>query len=120
MLDGRKVSGTSFHSWAVSIDPVHVVAEKVSYLAVDDDLGPVEFRNLAYLKEDGWHQVAGLTVLAGCGVTAPNCDVSMPYSVEGSNYVVIGTGTQRQNSGEVIWTMRSDVERILKSDPTDG
>ena len=81
MLDGRKVSTTSVHSWAVSIDPVYVVAEEVTSFVVSINSKPFEFRNLTYLKQGGWHQVAEFTALEGCGVTNPTCSVPISFDV---------------------------------------
>jgi len=95
LLDGKKVSTVALHSWALSGDPVYAVAEEVTTSPVASGvLGPVEFRNLAYLKQDGWHQVTSLTGLAGCGISTPDCNIAIPYgvTVKGPDYMVAGTG----------------------------
>jgi hypothetical protein len=80
ILDGKRVSSIALHSWAPSSDPVYIVAEEITSSPKGGGiLASVEFRNLAYLKQDGWHQVAALNGLAGCGISRPSCDVSIPY-----------------------------------------
>jgi hypothetical protein len=95
LIDGQLVSTITFHSWALSRDPAYVVAEEVTSLpAASGTLGPVEFRNLAYLKQNGWHQVTSLSDLKGCGVSTPSCNITIPYgvSVIGPDHVALGTG----------------------------
>jgi len=96
ILDGKRVSSIALHSWAPSSDPVYIVAEEITSSPEGGGvLGSVEFRNLAYLKQDGWHQVAALNGLAGCGISRPSCHVSIPYevAVRGSDYTIINGNT---------------------------
>jgi hypothetical protein len=109
MLDGRKVSTASIHSLAVSIDPVYVVAEEVTSLAARSHSRPIEFRNLIYLKQDGWHHVNSLNVLEGCGVTNPNCSpIPFKTPVRATNCL---------GKLEVIATKMA-AERVLRTKPS--
>jgi hypothetical protein len=51
----------------------YFVAEKGSDTATFGKLEPVEFRNLAYLKDYGWHSVTELYTNVECGVNT-NCN----------------------------------------------
>lgn len=103
LLDGKQVDGTSLQ-WTHSKDRVYVVAEKVTSSASPGPLGPVEFRNVAYLKDDGWHGVSQLYVLRGCGVSE-NCGSNIPYGVElkGPDYFVAGSGQSLLKRGSLLW-----------------
>jgi len=102
LLDGNQVDSIGFH-WTHSKDRVYVVAEKVTTSTSPGPLGPVEFRNVAYL-DDGWHGVSQLYVLRGCGVTQ-NCGSSVPYGVQlkGPNYIVAGSGADLLKTGSLLW-----------------
>ena len=106
LVDGNQVDGIGFH-WTHSKDRVYVVAEKVTTSTSPGLLGPVEFRNVAYLKDDGWHGVNQLYVLRGCGVSQ-NCGPSVPYGVQlkGPNYIVAGSGADLLKTGSLLWTKR--------------
>ncbi len=103
LLDGNQVDSIGFH-WTHSKHRVYVVAEKVSSSTSPGLLGPVEFRNVAYLKGDGWHGVSQLYVLRGCGVSQ-NCGSSVPYGVQlkGPNYIVAGSGQGLLKTGSLLW-----------------
>jgi hypothetical protein len=103
VFDGRTVDSIPF-GWTHSRNPVYVAAEKVTSSSKPGVLGPVEFRNLAYLKEDGWHSVNALFVLRACGF-GTNCAPPNPYGVglHGPNQIVAGSGqTQLQNLA-LLW-----------------
>ena len=103
-LDGDHVDGISFQP-VKSKDPAYVVAEKTTDSPVLGDLGPVEFRNLAYLQEDGWHPVDSLIVLRGCGALS-DCSIQNPYGVVllAPNEIVAGSSIQLLADGELLWT----------------
>ena len=103
LLDGNSVDSIGFH-WTHSKDRVYVVAEKVTTSTSPGPLGPVEFRNVAYLKGDGWHGVSQLYVLRGCGVSQ-DCGSSVPYGVQlkGPNYIVAGSGADLLKTGSLLW-----------------
>jgi len=112
LLDGNQVDSIGFH-WTHSKDRVYVVAEKVTSSTSPGPLGPVEFRNVAYLKDDGWHGVSQLYVLRGCGVSE-NCGPSVPYGVqlEGPNYIVAGSGMDLVKAGSLLWMKQGTILTI--------
>ncbi len=103
LLDGNQVDNIGLH-WTHSKNRVYVVAEKVTSSTSPGLLGPVEFRNVAYLKDDGWHGVSQLYVLRGCGVSQ-NCGLGVPYGLQlkGPNYIVAGSGEDLLETGSLLW-----------------
>jgi uncharacterized repeat protein (TIGR02543 family) len=103
VLDSQPVDH-GFFTWTRSKDVVFVAAEKITSSSNPGALGPVEFRNVAYLTSDGWHQVNSLFVLRGCGYGSA-CIPDIPYGVQviGPNYVVVGTGQSRLQAGQLLW-----------------
>ena len=103
LLDGQIVDSMRVQ-WTYSKDSPAVVAEKVTSSARFSALGPVEFRNVAFLKEDGWHSVNALYALRGCAANT-NCDVDNPYGVSliEPNHIKAGSGEQKVQSGTVLW-----------------
>jgi hypothetical protein len=104
VMDGERVAETGFKLRA-SDEPPTVVAEKVTTSSELGTLGPVEFRNLEYLRENGWHGVDSLISLNGCGM-GTSCSGVNTYgvSLEGPNHVIAGSGCQIMRSGELLWT----------------
>lgn len=104
LLDGQQVASLAFQC-KVSRDPAYFVAEKATNSSALGILGPVEFRNLAYLKEDGWHTVDSLSVIRACGART-DCSIDNPYgvSLEGPSYVAAGSGLEKRENGEFLWT----------------
>jgi len=89
-----------------SSQPVYVVVEEVtSKPQASGTLGPVEFRNLAYFKNSGWHTVETLNAISNCGALNPYCGISIPYgvSVQGPNDILAGTGLTTRQDGEYLW-----------------
>jgi len=109
VLDGVTVYSSTF-AVTSSSSPVHLVAEKASgpYLS---QLGPVEFRNLAYLGNDtAWHATSSLSSIDGCGGAYENaCNVSAAYGIEsiGPNDVLAGSGVSAPTAGELVWQRQS-------------
>ena len=103
LIDGRRVANVPFQ-WTKSRTAAHMVAEKVTTSEMLANLGPVEFRNLSYLKEDGWHQVSSLNVIRQC-VTS-KCPPENPYGVSqlGPNYILAGSGGQKLADGTLLWS----------------
>ena len=103
VLDGLQVANVPFQ-WQRSKDSAYVIAEKVTDSSAFGSLGPVEFRNLAYLNEDGWHSVDTLYVGKGCSIY--ECKIDNPYgiSLEGPNYIAAGSGLENRKDGEFLWT----------------
>ncbi len=108
-MDGVTVYSTNFPS-ATSTSPAHVVAEKASgsYLA---PLGPVEFRNLAYLGNDTlWHGTSSLTPIDGCGYgDSLPCNFTIPYGVVsvGANDIVAGSNVTTPSVNQPLWLRQS-------------
>ena len=104
-MDGVTVYATNFPS-ATSSSPAHVVAEKASG-SYQTQLGPVEFRNLAYLGNDTlWHGTSSLTPIAGCGYgDRVPCNVAIPYGVEsiGANDIMAGSNVSTPSGDQPIW-----------------
>lgn len=103
LLDGRVVANASFPPTRSS-STAYVTAEKVTLSTSLGPLGAVEFRNLAYLKEDGWHNVTALYATVNCGVN-PNC-IPIPYGVSllGPNHIIAGSGVPQPKDGELLWS----------------
>ena len=103
-LDGNTVSAINNFQWAPSRDPLLVVAEEVtSRASASGKLGPVEFRDLSYSKQDGWHQVESLQAISTCIGADPNCSVPYGLKVLGSDHIIAGTGEQPRENGELLW-----------------
>ena len=104
-LDGLLVALVN-SPWVESSQPAYVVAEEVtSKPQASGNLGPVEFRNLAYYKNSAWRGVKTLNAIANCGALNPYCGVSIPYgvSVEGPNDILAGAGMKVRRDGEFLW-----------------
>ncbi|HMK83323.1 MAG TPA: hypothetical protein VK503_06365 [Candidatus Bathyarchaeia archaeon] len=103
VLDGREVSHITV-AWTKSQDAAYFVAEKGGNTATFGRLGPVEFRNLVYLKDDGWHTVAALYASVGCAV-GTDCNVKNPYGVmlEDSGVVIAGSGIHQPKDKTLLW-----------------
>jgi uncharacterized repeat protein (TIGR02543 family) len=82
------------------------MAENGSDSATFGRLGPVEFRNLAYLKDDGWHYATALYAHVDCAVNT-DCDVKNPYGVmwEDSGVVIAGSGTHQPKNLDLLMVM---------------
>ena len=105
VMDGVTVYSSNFPSYP-STSPAHLVAEQTSgpYLS---QLGPVEFRDLAYLGADSqWHGTSSLSLIDGCGAAADgSCSVSNAYGVEsaGPNDVIAGSNVPTPAGGQLVW-----------------
>jgi hypothetical protein len=88
-----------------SREPLMVVAEKVANSNQLGSLGPVEFRGLQYLREDGWHPVNSIISLSSCGFGA-SCNYTNTYGVTlvQPNAIVAGSGGETHTSGQLLWT----------------
>jgi len=109
VLDGVAIYTSSFQAM-LSTSPVHLVAEKASgpYLS---QLGPVEFRGLAYLGNDSlWHATSSLNPIDGCGAAYNEpCPVSTAYGIEsvGPNDVLAGSSVSAPDPGQLVWQRQS-------------
>jgi len=64
-----------------------------------------EFRNLGYLKEDGWHTSESLVALRACTVSAI-CGSHFPYgvAVTAPGQIIAGSSIEGVPNGELVWT----------------
>lgn len=117
LLDDQQVSNATFPS-TMSRDEAVVAAEKVASSTTPGPLGPVEFRNLSYLKQDGWHAVSALTAIVNCGVN-PNC-IPIPYGVAilGPNHVIAGSSIPQPKDGTLLWSSPGTGSTVTSSSPT--
>jgi hypothetical protein len=104
VMDGVLVFSSNFPV-TVSTSPAHLVAEKASgpYLS---QLGPVEFRDLAYFGNSLWHAASSLTLIDGCGLAdGATCTFPTAYGVElaGPNDVIAGSGIPLPESDQLVW-----------------
>jgi hypothetical protein len=102
-LDGKEVDHILF-SPTDSASPLKFISEKgFSSPQQKERLGPVEFRNLAYLKTDGWHLTQTLTANLVC---APQCSIQNPFgvAVDGpGGYMIAGSGIKQPTNDALIW-----------------
>jgi uncharacterized repeat protein (TIGR02543 family) len=115
LLDGREVSHFAV-AWTKSKDAAFFIAEKGSDAATFGKLGPVEFRNLAYLKDEGWHPVTALYANVGCGM-GTDCNVKNPYGVmlEDSEVVIAGSGIHQPKDKDLLFgTLTLDLPNQVK------
>jgi hypothetical protein len=107
-MDGVTLYSTGFPS-APSSSPAHFVAEKAAG-PDQQQLGPVEFRDLAYLGADGsWHGTASLTPIVGCGEGDAPCNLAIPYGVAsvGANDVIAGSNVPTPPTNQPIWSRQA-------------
>jgi hypothetical protein len=102
-FDGGQISSVSLPA-SPSDSSVFVVAEQVTATSLAR-LGPVQFRNVSYLTLNHWQPVKELRALVGCGINMP-CTLPNPYgvSVLGPDYIAAGTGMEKYQNGEVLWS----------------
>jgi hypothetical protein len=102
LLDGERVATADFPS-AVSQEPIAMVAEKSAGPQYHGELGPVEFRDLAYIGPDGLHYVDSLLLLEGC-VPAPCASIPYGVSVRGPARIIAGKGVAGSKTERLLWT----------------
>jgi hypothetical protein len=110
ILDSSQVGLTqqTIDESKASTGSVLVFGEKITNNILNNIvLGPVEFRNLAYLNSGGWHDIASLRARVNC-LNKPNtkCDVEFPYGVSelGANHIIVGMGMPNHTDGDLLWT----------------
>jgi hypothetical protein len=102
----RQSGGFVLANLATSTDPVYVIAEKTTSSSLPGNLGPVEFRNLGYLKGTTWYHVSSLYAKIGCSIVNPTCaGLTNPYgvSLNGPNDILAGSGQNEVLDGTVLW-----------------
>jgi hypothetical protein len=103
-MDGATIYPSAFTSVS-STSPAHVVAEKASgpYLS---QLGPVEFRDLAYLANDTlWHTTSSLNPIAGCGAANSGPCQTASYGVRaaGADDLIAGSNLSTLDAVHPLW-----------------
>lgn len=112
LVDNKDVAHAVFPV-SSSSDRIFIVAEKAfrfgqitnsTRALTPGRLGPVEFRNIAYLKDDNWHFVTELYAIVNCGVN-PTCP-PIPYGVSlvEPNHIIAGTSIPRPNDKQLLWS----------------
>jgi hypothetical protein len=103
LVDDQEVSRISYTTSA-SRDSAYFVAEKGGNSPNFGQLGPVEFRNSAYLKDDGWHYARALYARVGCAVNT-SCSIVNPYGVasHGSGAVIAGSAVHQPIDHDLLW-----------------
>jgi hypothetical protein len=101
LIDGHQVATASFPS-RNSSDQASFVAEKTGS-TTPGPLGPVEFRNLGYLQQDGWHQVTALYAIVNCGANASCIQIPYGVSLVGPNHIIAGTSITQPKDGQLLW-----------------
>jgi len=107
ILDGQRVDTVQVAP-VQSADPVYVDAEKVTTSLSPGSLGPVEFRDLEYLLNDGWHSVTALYMTRSCSLVdsiSTSCNAIVPFGVDvdGPNFITAGSGMGEQQDEEILW-----------------
>jgi hypothetical protein len=101
---GDVVVGNLTAPSTLSRDPPLMVAEKTGTYQLVGSLGPVEFRGLEYLKQNGWQEVESLLAVRSCPSTQ-NCNLDQPYGVDVvDDHVVAGSVLERPRNGALLWT----------------
>jgi hypothetical protein len=90
---------------ASSTDPAFIVAEKTSPSELRGQLGPVEFRNLAYLRSDGWHPASSFVALVNCGDGSTCLESTIGVAAPAPNHIIVGSGVSKHADGELLWTI---------------
>jgi hypothetical protein len=103
-VDQEQVAYANFRLES-SKEPLMAVAEKVAHSSQLGSLGPVEFRDLEYLQEDGWHPVDSIVSLSSCGFDV-SCNYANSYGVTlvQPNQIVAGSGGEIHASEQLLWT----------------
>jgi hypothetical protein len=103
-FDQQQVAHANFRLES-SKEPLMAVAEKVASSNQLGNLGPVEFRNLKYLRESGWRSVDSIVSLSNCGLGG-GCNYTNMYGVTflQPNQIMAGSGGAVHTSEQLLWT----------------
>ncbi len=115
LLDHHQVANASLP--ILQLSSAYFVAEKVTSSPAPGRLGPVEFRNLAYLKEDGWHLATALNAIVNCPGNRSCVPISYGVSVIGPNHVIAGTSIPQPKDGALLWSTGTE-STVTASLPT--
>ena len=103
-MDGKEVDYIIFPP-SYTATPVKFIAEKgFSSQNKNETLGPVEFRNLAYLKDGSWYFTHTLTANMVC---APQCNIQNPFGVAVNGpggYMIAGSGITQPVNRALLWS----------------
>jgi hypothetical protein len=121
-FDGEQESSTwqTVNESKAFVDSVFLLGEKIVPANMETSvLGPVEFRNFAYLQSDGWHNVSSLSASVTCWNGSSNeCHVPNSYGIteQGANHLILGTGMTKHADGDLLWTANP---RVVTANPFD-
>lgn len=90
---------------AKSTDPMLAVAEKTTNSGLVGRLGPVEFTNLSYFKNNVWHEANSLVALSDCSSAICNGSYSYGTSLTAPSIITVGSGLRVQRNGDLIWAI---------------
>jgi hypothetical protein len=104
LLDNQQVGNISAKP-VQSRDAVYVVAEKSTSSPQFGKLGPVEFRNVAYLLGDSWHIADSLTSLHRYALLSDR-SVENPFGAVavGPNHIIAGSNIKTVEDQKLLWT----------------
>lgn len=113
VLDGVEVDNITVHALK-SKDRAYAVAERNTDSSSFGTLGPVEFKNLEYLDNGGWHTVDSLLILRSHSILSGN--LVNPYGLElkGPNDVVAGSSLPLLGDDQLLWTS-GDVTLVVSA-----
>jgi hypothetical protein len=105
-LDEQEVASTNFQS--ANSSQLAFVAEKTfdasPTFSRPGPLGPVEFRNLAYLDQNGWRPVTDLYAIINCGVNSECMPIPYGVALLSANHIIAGTSVPQPKDGELLWS----------------
>ena len=98
------IVGSMITSASPSRDPPLMVVEKTGTLQLVGSLGPVAFRGLEYLNQNGWNSAESLFAVRSC-LPTQECNLDQPYGVRMvGDHMVAGSVNERPKDGELLWT----------------
>jgi ribosomal protein L40E len=109
VLDGQVVGSVPFR-WMRSTAPALMEGEQDTASSQLDGLGPVQFRNLAYLPEIGgsFRPVTSLAAIVSCvNQLSVTCNFDIPYGVSlatpsDPNTIIVGQGVTKTADGQPL------------------
>ncbi len=117
LLDSQQVANATLPQ-AKSSYPATFLAEKITTSMTLGKLGPVEFRNLAYLKQDGWHPVTALSAIVTCGAGAKCIPFTYGVCLKGPNHIIAGSSVNQPRDGQQLWNGTTQTTESNQCSPT--
>jgi hypothetical protein len=69
-------------------------------------LGPVDFANLSYYHDSGWHQMDSLVAIRDCSVNLSCSNNGLGEETLNENHTIAGSGLPLTADGSLLWTRR--------------